>query len=846
MMEKYMFPSKPLANTGAVIRGPTYRFTLLTSRVLRYEWAADGIFEDRASTFAINRHFPVPEYYVRDDTTGPDGKLEIVTPTFQVSYNKQRFSANGFSVSFNSKVTAWGADWLYGSGPSMHNLGGTARTLDKIDGRCDMGAGVLSKEGHAVVDDTGSMLFDGNGFVTPRLEGDRIDGYLFVYGHDFKGAMKDFYAISGPQPTLPRWSLGNWWSRFNKYTSDSYLKLMDRFRDEGVPLSVAVIDMDWHLVDDERVPHAGWTGYTWDKKLFPDPAAFAQALHDRNFKITLNDHPHGGVHHHEDDYEELARAINHDTSKKLPILFDPTAPSFLDAYLDVLHRNLEKQGCDFWWIDWQQGPISRVPGLDPLWLLNHFHFLDNGIYSPSGSLPLILSRYAGPGSHRYPVGFSGDSIISWDSLAFQPEFTATASNIGYGWWSHDLGGHMHGTRDDELTARWVQFGALSPILRLHSSNSPWAGKEPWNYGREAGDSMKESLRLRHRLVPYLYSESCKQDEPLCQPMYWSYSARNEAYEYPNQYTFGGSLVAAPIVQPRDLGTGQAHVKVWVPPGRHVDVHTGAVYDGDRELDMYRPLESLPLLAPEGSIIPFDGDAIPANGCSNPESFDVLIVVGKDGHYAIIEDDRDDSQDASGNRRRVFDLQWDQISGCLSVQATSVRHWSFRFISVLQVPSNASVSINGSPVLKAGIKVSKPAANKPSSLVVSLPGAVDADSTITVNLGPNPQLSIADHMPIISGLITQYQIEYGIKDKIWNVLKSNQATGVKVGRLMGLGLEKDVLGPLMELLVADSRVKKELKEKSVPKTNGVLVADHEVNGVDRVHANGVDGTNGVAH
>ena len=126
-----------------------------------------------------------------------------------------------------------------------------------------------------------------------------------------------------------------------------------------------------------------------------------------------------------------------------------------------LHHPNERNGVDFWWIDWQQGSNSKIEGLDPLWMLNHYHYLDN---KRNGKRGLILSRYAGIGSHRYPIGFSGDSVISWDSLDFQPYFTANASNVGYGWWSHDIGGHMNGIKDDELATRWVQFGVFSPIM----------------------------------------------------------------------------------------------------------------------------------------------------------------------------------------------------------------------------------------------------------------------------------------------------------------------------------------------------------------------------------------------
>ena len=107
-------------------------------------------------------------------------------------------------------------------------------------------------------------------------------------------------------------------------------------------------------------------------------------------------------------------------------------------------------------------------GTDPLWALNHYQFLDN---ARNNKRPLTSSRYAGPGSHRYPVGFSGDSIVIWAFLDFQLEFTATASNIGYGWWSHDIDGHIGGVRGNKLRTRWVQFGVNSLIIRLYSLNN---------------------------------------------------------------------------------------------------------------------------------------------------------------------------------------------------------------------------------------------------------------------------------------------------------------------------------------------------------------------------------------
>lgn len=118
------------------------------------------------------------------------------------------------------------------------------------------------------------MLFEANGWVsTPRL-GKRVDGYIFAYGHDYREAVRVLYTISGNQPLIPRWALGNWWSQFHRYTAAEYLTLMDRFHAEGIPLSVAAVDMHWHLVYHPRVVGSGWTGYSWDTDLFPSPPIF--------------------------------------------------------------------------------------------------------------------------------------------------------------------------------------------------------------------------------------------------------------------------------------------------------------------------------------------------------------------------------------------------------------------------------------------------------------------------------------------------------------------------------------------------------------------------------------------
>lgn len=248
MTHRHRFPVHPVADAASIVGGEgcKYRFTILTDGLLRYEWAPDCVFEDRASTLAINRHLTVPEFRAYDSHEG----LEIVTQRFHVRYDKERFSASGFTVTVPGH-SRHGNPWRFGE--EANGLGGTARTLDAMegepDGRTALGGGVISRSGYANIDDSKSMLFDGQGWIGSRKPGDRVDGYMFAYAHDYRAAIKAFYAFSGNQPLLPRWSLGNWWSRFYPYSSESYLKLMEKFHSERIPLSVGVIDVRVHLFD---------------------------------------------------------------------------------------------------------------------------------------------------------------------------------------------------------------------------------------------------------------------------------------------------------------------------------------------------------------------------------------------------------------------------------------------------------------------------------------------------------------------------------------------------------------------------------------------------------------------
>jgi len=620
--------------TKNIAKGENYRITVLTDRLIRLEYQKEGFFEDRATKMVVSRDFPEAWADINDC----EDSLVIETKSLVLKYDKREFSPLGLSITLKDSNSLW--NYGMGVGNADGNLMGTARTLDGADGEIDLEGGIFGRKGFAVIDDSYSpvceALADGaESFINRERE--CVDIYFFGYGTDFFGGLKDFYRLCGKTPMIPRYALGNWWSRYYEYTEESYNEVMDNFEKEEIPLSVAVIDMDWHITKVDPKYGSGWTGFSWNREFFPDPERFLKNLHKRGLHTTLNLHPADGVRAFEDMYKQVADRMGVDASKEEPVEFDFGNSDFRDTYFEELMHPYEKMGVDFWWIDWQQGTGKHADDVDPLFLLNHYHYKDQ---EGRNVRPMIFSRYAGPGSHRYPIGFSGDTKMTWKSLSFQPYFTSTASNIGYGWWSHDIGGHMMGSKDLERLVRWVEQGVFSPIMRLHSSNSPFLNKEPWVLGEPYHKIIADFMRLRASLIPYLYTETYrayKDDKPLIRPMYYELPDDDTAYNVHCEYGFGEQLIVGAITGKLDAELKMAPVNMIIPKGRWYDLLNGLIYEGRSAGRLYRKLEETPVLLREGGIVPMNLNDR-ENGAPNPKDLKLCIGAGKEGEYTLYEDD----------------------------------------------------------------------------------------------------------------------------------------------------------------------------------------------------------------
>ncbi|MBK9121636.1 MAG: DUF5110 domain-containing protein [Chloroflexi bacterium] len=629
MSEQFAFHARPVANPAMTVTFGSARFTVLTERVIRLEYDPNGRFEDRASQTVWFRHQPEVPFSAHES----DDALRIETASLVLHYSGDKpFSSDNLALT----VKATGVQWKPGS-VDIDNLKGTTRTLDMVHGSAPLTDGIVSRSGWHLLDDSATLVLNADNWLEPRASSG-TDWYFFAYGHDYKAALRDYCAISGAMPLIPRWILGNWWSRFHAYTQAELTDLIRNFEQHDLPLSVCIIDMDWHITKTGN-ESSGWTGYTWNRDLFSDPQAMIDFLHSKGLRTALNLHPADGIHNHEAQYRAMAARMGIDPDSGKPVPFDITDPTFVRAYFELLHHPYEAMGVDFWWLDWQQGLTCKIPGLDPLWLINHLHYLD--MARDTTRRPFIFSRWGNEGHQRYPIGFSGDSYMTWESLRFQPYLTATASNVAYGWWSHDIGGHISGNGDTELFARWVQFGVFSPVLRIHTTKGEFYDQRPWAFeSADIRETLRESLQLRHALIPYIYTMARRaQSEslPLLLPMYYEYPEANEAYACPQQYLFGSELIAAPFVDPIDPDTNRARQVVWLPPGDWYRFDTGEHVPGNRWHVVYGALRDIPVFARAGAIVPM-GPKGGSGGIGNPRDLHIHVFAGADGEFTLYEDD----------------------------------------------------------------------------------------------------------------------------------------------------------------------------------------------------------------
>ncbi len=612
----------------AIFKGQKYRITILSELLIRFEYAEDGIFLDRPTELVINRNFDVPQMEVDED----EKFLIIDTKYFKLQYIKNRpFIGSKVAPDANLKVTLNGTDKMwYFNHPEARNFGASSISLDNSEADVKLNKGLYSTDGFATLDDSKTLIIDDDGSLIKR-DAIKIDTYLFMYRRDFGLCLRDYFHLTGYPALIPRYALGIWWNKNEAYSFEDVKDLLVNFNKYGIPMSVFLLGDNWHIKDATQ-PDKLKTGFTFDNEAFPDPENLTSYLHDRGVYMGLNIDPSEGIMPHEKAYSDISTDLGLADKNVIPFnIFDKF---YIANYLEKLIKPLNDIGTDFIWIDYY-----NKEDLLSLRALNYYQF--NMYKQGPNRRGFILSRNGGVAAHRYPALYSGQTIVSWKTLKNLPFYNSAASNIGLSWWSHDIGGYKDGIEDSELYVRYVQFGTFSPIFRFASKEGRFYKREPYKWDVKTLGIVKEYCNLRHRLIPYLYSEAYKYSKtglPLIQPIYYINPEIYDEPLYKNEYFFGGELFVCPITSKKDLVMDRCVERVFLPNGVWYDFKTGKKIIGNKRYVLFFKDEDYPVYARSGSIIPLAILEKNKNDTSPPKAMEIHIFPGKNNFYNLYEDD----------------------------------------------------------------------------------------------------------------------------------------------------------------------------------------------------------------
>lgn len=363
---------------------------------------------------------------------------------------------------------------------------------------------------------------------------------------------------------------------------------------------------------------------------------------------------------------------------------------------------------------------------------------------------------------------------------------------------------MLGIRDDELSGRWVQFGVFSPIMRLHSTNSLFNSKEPWRYRPEICAMMEEFLRLRHRMLPYLYTMNHRQYEeriPLILPMYYPYPKEWEAYKVHNQYMFGSEMMAAAVTTPCIKGINMAKTAVWFPEGKWYDIFTGLCYQGGRKVNVYRDMNSMPVFAKVGAVIPFQEDYM-ENAGVNPEKIHLYVYAGADGSFTLYEDDNSTNAYQEGCCAKT-QYDWQEEAGRLQIHAVrgdlSLVPESRDYIITFRGVTDAEVSAVLGEKEEGGSRAVSVGKDAKGRLEIMLE-KVSAKEAVTLHL---EERVCADNEVVdrCFKLLDSAEIGMMVKEDAFRMIQAQKDAAQLMGSLLSLELDDDLYGALAEIITA---------------------------------------------
>ncbi len=612
-----------------IVKGQTYRFSVLTPRLIRIEYNKNGVFEDRATALVVNRTFGDFNYQVTNDEIS----LTITTEYFTLIYSRERpMAANSLKVVINGTDREW-----YPGHKEVRNIGSIAYSLDNLNNNLKLSKGLYSLDGFTVLDDSKSLVIDNEMFV-PR-EADTFDIYLFAYRTDLGLCLQDYFTLTGYPPMIPRYILGSWWYKNDPYNMYGIDDMIKKFNDNKLPISVFLLGNKWHN---------NIENFSYDRTMF-DLKALNNYYKSKEQKFGLTINPELPISNQDPLYNQIVQYIPTD---KNYVSFLPITNNTIPPYLNIVVNNLMASGINLFNIDY-----NNPNDLNGLFLLNHYHYT----IANMNERGVILSRNPGIATHRYPVIYSGKTLVSWDTLKYLPSYNNSAANLGICWHAHAIGGYYGGIEDSELFIRYIQFGVFSPIFILASEAGKYYKREPWRWNQIKLSVIRDYMQLRNKLIPYIYNEGYvyhKYGVPIVQSLYYKYPKIYDEPDYVNQYFFGSKIMISPIIKRKNKEMNRVVQRVFIPNGIWYDYSSGKKFVGNKYYVGFYKDEDYPIFVKEGSIIPMSLD----NNTHNPVNMEIQIFPAENGLYGSYELYEDDgiSQTAGKGNYLVTKMNLDKV------------------------------------------------------------------------------------------------------------------------------------------------------------------------------------------
>jgi len=767
-----------IANNKHIIKGLTFRFTILTPRLIRLEYDKNGLFEDRATSLIVNRTFEDFVYEI----SGEEPLLIVKTEYFTLTYTKESpFTSSSLKVALNGTDKVWTPGHK-----EIRNVGSLTYSLDEFDIKSEvkldkgLDKGLYSLDGFVTIDDSNSFVIENNTFN--KRDTGIIDTYLFAYRSDLGLCLQDYFNLTGYPPMIPRYAMGAWWYKNDMYNMYSIDDILKKFSDNSIPISVFLLGNKWHN---------NTNNFTYDNRLF-DLSYINKYYSEKKQKFGLTINPELPLYNTEPIFNETIKYIQTNTNY---LSFYPFSNDTINIYINIVANSLLNSGIKIFNIDYYN-PKDK----ENLFLLNHYHYVLSNLQERG----IILSRNPGIAPHRYPIIYSGRTKVSWDTLKNLAIYNNRAANLGICWHAHAIGGYYSGIEEDELYIRYIQFGVFNPIFILSSDGGKYYKREPWKWNQIKLSVIREYMQLRNKLVPYIYNEGYtyhKYGVPIIQPLYYKYPKIFDEPNYVNQYFFGSRIMISPITKRKNPEMNRVVQQIFIPNGIWYDYSSGKKFIGNKYYRGFYKEEDYPIFIKEGSIIPMSLDM----DTNTPVNMELQIFPAENGLYGSYELYEDDgiSLNQGKNNYLITKMNLDKVDNGYKFTITKKegfysipnRNYVLRFRN-MKSPEKVIVKYNNNetPYDYETIK---------NDLIIKL-NNINVYSPVEVNIiGKNIEIeTISVINEEISGILEDLEINTILKEQIDAIIFSELPVNKKrisLRKLKKAGLEPKYINMFIGLL-----------------------------------------------